>query len=124
MSKVHWTGIALISVVLAGCTAAKPTASAFASARQAIAQAEAVDAAEYAPVELRAAEAKLAEAERGMESREYDVAAYLIEQSEINAELAIARTRAARLRARVESLRSANEVLEADLQATFGEDWR
>ena len=57
-----------------------------------------------------------------MEYKQYDKAIYLIEQSEINAELAIEKSRAAVTRARVAELTRDNEVLRADFEATFGED--
>ena len=56
-----------------------------------------------------------------MESREYDVSAYLIEQAEINAELAVAKTQAAKQRQRVSDLQKTVDALEADLRETYGE---
>jgi bifunctional ADP-heptose synthase (sugar kinase/adenylyltransferase) len=46
---------------------------------------------------------------------------YLIEQSEINSELAIEKSRTAKLRARVAELARQNEILREDFEATFGE---
>ncbi len=111
-------------IILAGCTVPKPTEDIFAAAEQAIAQAEAAGADEHSPVEMRFAREKLAEARKGMETREYEVASYLIEQSEINAELAIARTRAALQRNRVNELTKALDVLRTDLEATYGEGFQ
>ncbi|MDX1461211.1 MAG: DUF4398 domain-containing protein, partial [Xanthomonadales bacterium] len=73
-----------------------------------------------APVELRFAREKLAEARRGMEMKQYDVAIYLVEQAEINAELAIEQSRAAQSRRRVNELSRANEILREELEATYG----
>ena len=46
---------------------------------------------------------------------------YLIEQSEINSELAIEKSRTADIRARVAELARQNEILREDFEATFGE---
>jgi hypothetical protein len=59
-----------------------------------------------------------------MEVRDFDTATLLIEQSEINAELALARTRAALQRQKVNDLQSANEILLEQLRQTFGEDFQ
>jgi hypothetical protein len=49
---------------------------------------------------------------------------YLIEQSEINSELAIEKSKAAIMRARVAELTRENEILREDFQTTFGEDFK
>ncbi len=59
-----------------------------------------------------------------MEVRDYDAATFLIEQSEINAELALARTQAALQRQKVNELQSANAILLEELRQTFGEDFQ
>lgn len=76
---------------------------------------------EHSPVELRFAREKLAEAHKGMEYRQYDKSIYLIEQSEINSELAIEKSRAAVIRARVAEQVRENEILREDFESTFGE---
>ena len=113
-----------IIAVLAGCAASKPSENSFSSAEQAIAQAERVGAEEHSPVELRFAREKLSQARYGMEVRDFDAATFLIEQSEINAELALARTQAALQRQKVNDLQSANEILLEQFRQTFGEDFQ
>ena len=76
---------------------------------------------EHSPVELRFAREKLDEANKGMEYKQYDKAIYLIEQSEINSELAIEKSRAADIRVKVTDLARQNEILREDFEATFGE---
>ena len=71
---------------------------------QAIEAAINAGAEQYSPVELRFAREKLAEAHKGMEFKQYDKAVYLIEQSEINSELAIEKSRTAEIRERVAEL--------------------
>ena len=115
--------IILFAIVLAACVTPGPSEDIFASAQQAVERAEAAGGEEYAPVEMRFAKEKLTEAREGVEKRQNDVASYLIEQAEINAELAIAKSAAAKQRNKVSELRRAVEVLEEDLKATYGEDF-
>ena len=114
----------LLPLMLASCVTAKPAPDAFSDAEEAIEAAVLAGAEEHSPVELRFAREKLEEANKGMEYKQYDKAIFLIEQSEINAELAIEKSRAAVTRARVAELTRDNAVLKADFEATFGEDAR
>jgi len=112
----------LLPLVLAACVAAKPAPEAFTDAEEAIEAAARAGAEEHSPVELRFAREKLAEANKGMELRQYDKATYLIEQSEINSELAIEKSRTAITRAAVADASRENEILKEDFRATYGED--
>ena len=108
---------------LASCATPRPPPGAFESAEQRIEAAVAAGAEEHSPVELRFAREKLAEARKGMEERynQTEKSIYLIEQSEINSELAIEKSRTADVRARVAELARQNEILREDFEATFGE---
>ena len=110
--------------VLASCAAPKPAQNAFNDAEEAIREAVDAGAEEHSPVELRFAREKLAEAQKGMEYRQYDKAIYLIEQSEINSELAIEKSRTAEVRAQVAEQTRENEILREDFESTFGEDFK
>jgi hypothetical protein len=112
----------LLPLVVASCVTAKPAPDAFANAEKAIDAAERAGAEEHSPVELRFAREKLAEAQKGMEFKQFDKSIYLIEQSEINSELAIEKSRAALTRNKVAELTRENEILKEDFRATFGED--
>jgi hypothetical protein len=112
----------LLPVAVSACLAAKPAPEAFTDAEEAIEAAIRAGAEEHSPVELRFAREKLAEAREGMELRQYDKAIYLIEQSEINSELAIEKSRTAIARVRVAETARANEILKEDFRATFGEE--
>jgi len=48
---------------------------------------------------------------------------YLVEQSEINSELAIEKSRAAKSRRQVNELRKSTDELETRLRETFGDDF-
>ena len=106
---------------LTACASPKPAPDAFNDAEQAIDAAIAAGAEEHSPVELRFAREKLAEAHKGMEFKQYDKSIYLIEQSEINSELAIEKSKTAVMRAKVTELSRQNEILLEDFEATYGE---
>ena len=114
----------LLAMLLASCVTPKPAPDAFANAEQAIEAAVRAGAEEHSPVELRFAREKLAEAQKGMELKQYEKSIYLIEQSEINSELAIEKSRAAAARVRVAEMSRENEILLEDFRATYGEDAR
>jgi len=117
----------LITIVLlsalAACTTVKPDPSAFVTAEQRIAAAERAGAEELAPVELRFAREKLESARRGMENGQYDVALWLIEESEINSELAIEKSRTALARRKANEQRRENEILREELRANYGDEF-
>jgi hypothetical protein len=110
-------------LLLASCASTKPAPDAFITAEESIAAAERAGAEEHAPVELRFAHEKLAEARKGMEFQQYDKAFYLIEQSEINSELAIEKTGASKLRAEVTDLIRRNQILREELENDFGAEF-
>ena len=106
---------------LAGCAVSHPGPDVYVSAEQAIESAEQAGAGEFAPVELRFAREKLDFARLGEEKRKVEVSLYLVEESEINSELAIEKSRTAKLRRQVNELRRANEILREELESTYGE---
>jgi hypothetical protein len=122
----HTSTLLILSLLglLAACAAPRPAPDAFLHAEQAIEAAVRAGAEQHSPVELRFAREKLAEANKGMELKQYDKAIFLIEQSEINSELAIEKSRTAMTRARVAELSRENDLLKEDFEATFGEDAR
>lgn len=116
----------LLIPFLASCAATPPPPAAFESAERRIESAVAAGAEQHSPVELRFAREKLAEAHKAVDAGYQQVgkAIYLIEQSEINSELAIEKSRAAEARERVTELTRENEILREDFEATFGEALR
>jgi hypothetical protein len=121
---MRYLALLLLPLLLNACAAAKPAPDAFDAAERAIDAAVRAGAEEHSPVELRFAREKLAEARKGMEHRQYDKAIVLIEQSEINAALAIEKTHTAAVRARVAELSRENATLREDFEATYGEDFK
>ena len=112
------------TLILSSCMAPKPAPGAFEDAEQAIEAAVRAGAEQHSPVELRFAREKLAEARKGMDEKynQTEKSIYLIEQSEINSELAIEKSKTADIRDRVTELARQNEILREDFEATFGED--
>lgn len=113
--------IILLCLCLVSCAGARPAPDAFVNAEAAIDAAVRAGAEENAPVELRFAREKLAEARKGEEYKQWDKAIVLIEESEINSELAIEKTRTAALRNEVTELTRQNEILREDFERTYGE---
>jgi hypothetical protein len=113
----------LIILLASACATTKPAIDSFSSAERAIEVAVQAGAEEHSPVELRFAREKLAEAHKGIEYKQFDKSIYLIDQSEINSELALEKTKAAIIRGKVTDLARENEILREDFEATFGEDF-
>ena len=121
---MRYLALTLLTLLLNACAATKPAPDAFDAAERAIDAAVRAGAEQHSPVELRFAREKLDEARKGVEFRQYDKAIVLIEQSEINSELAIEKSRTADTRAQVAELTRENEILRADYKATYGEDFK
>ena len=115
--------ISIICLALTACVTVRPGMEIFEPAEKIIQAAVAAGGDEFAPVEMRFAREKLASAQKGMEKQKYEVAVYLVDEAQINAELAIEKSRTARLRRQVNELRKSNEELEASLRATFGSEF-
>jgi septal ring factor EnvC (AmiA/AmiB activator) len=116
--------IAFICLLVAACTTTKPGPEILTPAQNAIQAAEAAGGDEFAPVEMRFAREKLASAQKGIEKQKYKVAVYLMEQAEINAELANEKSRTAKVRRLVNEQRKSNAELNANLRETFGDEFK
>ena len=124
MHKLSRLLLLLAVGLLAACTSNPPSADNFALAERAIAEAEAAGAEELAPTDLRFARERLQTARTASDQRNYALAFDDLERAEINAMLALEKSRAAAQRRKVNALRRANEALRADLVDTYGEDWQ
>ena len=116
--------ISIICLTVAACATVRPGPEIFDTAEKAIQAAETAGGDEFAPVEMRFAREKLASAQKGMDKQKYEVSVYLLEESEINAELAIEKSRTAQSRRRVNEQRKSNEELDVSLRATFGDEFK
>ena len=116
--------ILIVCLTLAACMAPRPDPGVFDAAENAIQAAEEVGGDEFAPVEMRFAREKLASANLAMEKQKYEVVVYLVEEAEINAELASEKSRTAKSRRQVNEQRKSNEQLDVSLRATFGDEFK
>ena len=116
--------IAITCLVLTACATVRPDPAIVQSAEQAIEAAEIAGGDEFAPVEMRFAREKLQSAKKGMEKEKYEVSLWLVEESEINSELAIEKSRTAKSRRKANELRKSNDELDATLRATFGDEYK
>jgi len=107
--------------LLTACATPKPPEDAFGAAERSIDAAIQAGAEQHAPVELRFAREKLAEAQKGIEYKQYDKSFFLLDQSEINSELAIEKSREAKVRAALAEQIKQNEVLAEDFARTYGD---
>ena len=110
--------ISIIFIVMSGCASSKipaPT-NEFAAANQAVEQAEQVGAEEYAPLEIRNAREKLAEAGVLIDRKENEKAKMLLEKAMADAELAEARALSAKAQRAVGELKETIEVLKQEIE--------
>jgi hypothetical protein len=103
-------------VLLGGCATTQLPPQELTASRQAIRQAEQVDARELASAELRTAESKLQMAEAEVERGNYERAARLARQATVDAELAEVRARSARGQAVARELRDSIQTLREEIQ--------
>jgi len=96
-----------------GCSSMEPPTAAVSQAQLAIREADQSKASQYAPLELRKAQEKFAQAEKAMRNKEYLNARRLAEEALVDARLAeskanseMARRNAAELQKTIESLRA------------------
>ena len=113
-----------LMAVLTACATTPADFSLFDNARSAIEQAEAAGAEAYAPLELRDARQRLALGELELADRNARGARHLADEAEIDAQLALARTRAAIARAELSRAQRELETLEANLVEAFGAEVR
>ena len=99
------------AVLAAGCASAPEPTAQIESARQAIDDAERAQAAQYAAPELSQARSKLASADTAVQNEEMEQAARLAAEARADAELASARTAAAKAQAANDEIRRANRML-------------
>lgn len=109
-AKIHVL-FAIMAVSLAACGPTKPPSDALGVATRNLSAAQAAGAATYAPLELRAAQGHLAEANAASARQDYDDAASLAGESAVDSELAAAKARLAKAREAVDSLKKQNADL-------------
>ncbi|MBN8740567.1 MAG: hypothetical protein BGP24_21605 [Lysobacterales bacterium 69-70] len=112
--KIHV--LALLSLGAASAFAARPHAppTELQSAAAALALAEEAGAATYAPLELRYAGEQLAQAQQSVQGGDLNQARRLLEQSQVNSDLAVAKSRLGRTREAVQVQAATNARLRGE----------
>jgi hypothetical protein len=127
-NRLFFVALLLASAsLMTACATPAPQPRAFETAEAVIEQAEKIGAEEYAPTELTHASERLSEARSDAGSSKFGSsgnANHLIEQAEINAELAIARSQVAISRERVDQKRRDNAKLLESLKNTYPGDFK
>jgi len=113
VAKIHALFV-IMAAFLGACTPTRPPSDELGIATRNLSTARAAGAATYAPLELRAAEDRLAQANSALTHGDYDEAAVLAGESAVNSELAAAKSRLGKAREAVETLRRENEELSRD----------
>ena len=86
--QLAFAAIGIAALVAAGCASVPPPTEQMAVSRSAIANAVSAGGAEYAPVEMRAAQDKMDRAGRAMQKEEFQDARWLAEEAQADARLA------------------------------------
>jgi hypothetical protein len=112
---------ALLVLAAAANAGTPPPATNLQAAQQAIANAERVDAASLAAVELGSARAKLSAAEKAVAEKEMVAGAQLADEARADAELAAARTGAAKAKAVNDEIKRSTATLVEEMQRKTGD---
>lgn len=103
-------------VLTAGCASTPPPNEQLAVSKAAVENAGGADTLEFAPVELKSARDKLAEAERAMRNKDYPRARRLAAEAEVDARLAQSKANAAKADRAVAEAQESIRVLREELQ--------
>jgi hypothetical protein len=121
MNAISVTALAGVLMLAAGCASAPPApTSNLEAARQAIATAERLQAGEYAAAELGQARARLASADAAVNEEKMLEAARFADQARADAELASARTGAAKAKTVNDEMRRSTETLIEEMRRNSG----
>ena len=112
--KAPLLGLSLL--VLSSCApAVQPPDSQMALATEAVEEATAAGAYEYAPVELKAAQDKINQAKQAMQSKDNVTAKRLLQEAEVDAKLAEAKSATAKSQQAVAELQKSIDMLRDEI---------
>jgi hypothetical protein len=111
----------LLLLAVAACASTPPPTANLQAAQQAISNAERVDAASLAAVDLDEARNKLSAAQRAVEAKKMLVAEQLADESRATAELAAARSTVAKANTVNEEMKRSNATLVEEMQRKTGD---
>jgi hypothetical protein len=115
-ARTATTAMALL--LLTACASGEPPRAEMGAAEAAIQAAQRSGAAERAPVELNSARVKYDAANAAVRDEEYDRAARLAREAEIDAQLAAAKAQADASRAAAQQMREATTTLQREVAPT------
>ncbi|MEE4295361.1 MAG: DUF4398 domain-containing protein [Wenzhouxiangella sp.] len=118
----RFTALIALVLLLTACATTPPDPRLLSNAEQAVNVAREAGAEEFAPLELQFASERLEAARFQLDNNQGDAARRLADESEIEAQLALARTRAAQARARLAQLQRELDQLRNDLIEAFGDE--
>jgi len=116
-SKIY-RPVVLFCLILGACGPTKPPNTGLEEAARHLQAAREAGASTYAPIELRSAEERLSSGRAAAEQREYDDATRFAEESQVNSDLALAKSRLGQAREKVEARTRENAQLGQDLGIT------
>lgn len=120
--NIRWFEVIFSALLLAACASAPPVEDVLGAARNALAAAEAADADELAPLEMRFAREKFAEAQTFARAGKNQEAGWRAEQAEVGAQLAEVKAEATDARNQVRSMRDQISRLMQDIDALTSAD--
>lgn len=109
------TLIATATLWLAACATPNPPTDQIAVSTAAVASATTAGGATWAPAEMTTARDKLRQAREAMDSKDYDRARTLAQQSQADAQLAEAKVRAGKAAKAADEVRDANRALQVEM---------
>jgi hypothetical protein len=107
--------IASLALALGACASTPAPTEQVAVATAAVNSAAAAGGTEGAPLEMKAARDKLARANAAMVAKDYDIARALAQQSQVDAQLAQARTEAAKAQKAADETQDAARALREEM---------
>lgn len=108
-------GVMVCAVVISGCASIPAPTEQLAVSGAAVTNATNAGATEFASVEMKAAQDKLAAANKAMAAKQYQKALTLAEQAQADAQLATVKTRAAKAQKAVTALDEGTRVLHEEM---------
>lgn len=109
--------VSLVLLSVAACAPTKqPPSSQMALSQAAVENATAAGAYEYAPVELKSSRDKISKASEAVQAKDYVTAERLLEQAEIDARLAEAKSKTAKSEKAVEELQKSIDMMRHEIQ--------
>jgi uncharacterized lipoprotein YmbA len=120
-SSLHYAGMAIAVLLLTACASPKAPTQALQAAELAISTAEQARVAEYASLELSEARSKLTAARSEVQKENMVLAERLAKESRASAELASARTSAAKAKEINDEMRESTYIIEDEMQRSTGD---